>query len=75
MEWERVCTFVINKHSVYTISWEQFIDVFCCYSRFLMVPFNLQFMKNSVKLLPTQGLKGPESMLKIPGNYWYKSLA
>ncbi|TYK27314.1 folate transporter 1 [Cucumis melo var. makuwa] len=34
-----------------------------------MVPFNLQSMKNSVKLLPTQGLKGPESMLKNSGDY------
>uniref|UniRef100_A0A9I9E3D5 Uncharacterized protein n=1 Tax=Cucumis melo TaxID=3656 RepID=A0A9I9E3D5_CUCME len=34
-----------------------------------MVPFKLQSMKNSVKLLPTQGLKGSESMLKVPGNY------
>ncbi|TYK23490.1 folate transporter 1 [Cucumis melo var. makuwa] len=34
-----------------------------------MVPFNLQSMKNSVKLLPTQGLKGSESMLKNFGDY------
>lgn len=71
---ERACTFVIKRHYVYTISWDEFIDLFRCYSRFLMVPFNLQFMKNSVKLLPTRGLKGPEWMLKVLGNYWYKFL-
>ena len=68
-------TFDKKRHSVYIISWNEFIDVFGCYSRFLMVPFNLQFTKNSVKLLPTRGIKEPEWMLKVLGNYWYKFLA